>query len=65
MIDRNLKAVLSFTLIYGAFAFLALGAHRVVIPSVSAQPIQSASTDQQGSGPRYASLASYDLAASE
>jgi hypothetical protein len=37
----------------------------VVIPSVSAQPIQSASTDQQGSGARYASLASYDLAASE
>lgn len=64
MVDRNLRAVLSFTFLYGLFACLALGAHHLAIPSVSAETIQSASADQQGSGKRMLAVA-YDLASSE
>jgi hypothetical protein len=64
MIDRSLRTVLSFTFLYGVFACLALGAHHLAVPSVSAGTIQSTSADQQGSG-KTMFAAAYDLASSE
>jgi hypothetical protein len=66
MLDRNLRAVLSFTFVYGAFAFLALAA-QVVLPTAPRDPVRTASVEPQAttSFTGLVSLASYDLASSE
>ena len=65
MIDRNLRAVLSFTFVYGAFAFFALAA-QVILPSAPRDVVQTASVERQApSFTGLVSLASYDLASSE
>jgi hypothetical protein len=66
MIDRNLRSVLSFTFIYGAFAFFSLAA-QVVVTSVPRDVVQTARIENQATTnfTGLISLASYDLASSE
>jgi hypothetical protein len=66
MIDRSLRTVLSFTFVYGAFAFLALAA-QVILPSAPRDVVQTASVGRQAttSFTGLVSLVSYDLASSE
>jgi hypothetical protein len=66
MIDRNLRTVLSFTFLYGAFALSVLAA-QVVLASVPRDRVQTASVERQTttSFTGLVSLASYDLASSE
>jgi hypothetical protein len=66
MIDRDLRTVLFFTFLYGAFALSAL-ATQVLLAGIPRDVVQTASVERQATASftGLVSLASYDLASSE